>query len=224
MTILRMILRYALRYWRELALVATGVALYSLGSCARARGIALAAWKDSAQVAHQHSADAVAKYSASDHATTAVAVDLDSARAAWRRTLAASTAAAQHGAPSLPGPALGPVLAPALPSPLVAAGESLDRSCHAYQTTCEQLQAAARAAIDSLERENALLRRRPPDPVARRFQPFVAGGYDVLARAPALRAGGDVRVAGDWRLVVDVERRIVPGDTTRLAVWIRKSF
>lgn len=207
-------LRWILRYWRELALLVAGVALYALGSCARSRGLAVAAWQDSVRVAHEHAAEAVAAYQAADHATTAAAVDLDSARAAWRRAL----------------PRVRPDTVPS-PAQIIhqvdtlrLAGERLDRTCTAYQSRCEQLQAQARATIDSLQRETRLLARRPPDPAARRLQPSAALLYDPVHRELAGRAGAELRIAGDWRLTADLSRRLFQHDTTRLYVGIRRTF
>jgi multidrug efflux pump subunit AcrA (membrane-fusion protein) len=206
------------RYWREVALLVAAVSIYYLGSCARARGEAVRAWQDSVAVVHQHAAQAIREFSEAARASHTAAVDLDSARAAWRRALLGSRAVR----PRLDVVGLGPASVAPMPSAMIAAGQALDMSCTTYENACERAQRAAQAAIDSLKRENQLLRRRSPDPSQTRFSPFLGLGYVVPSHAPALRAGLDGRIGGGWHVSSDVTVHLVRGDTARWALWITK--
>ena len=208
-----------------LALVGALVIAYVFGRCAQKRGAELSAWKDSTAVAHVQSKRAVEAFQREERITQAALVHLDSARRELLRAVAKEEAK-EEARPvlGLGAATLAPLPATVPRNPLILPALELERSCTAYQSQCERLQAAATAAIDSLEHENDLLRRRPADPAERLFQPFGSIGYDPYSRVGSLRAGGELRLWRDWRLAADVERRLVAGDTARFNVWLTRRF
>lgn len=200
-----------------LLLLAALAVAYLFGRCAHDRGVALEAWKDSTAIARKSSEEAVEAFRREQLATSAAAASLDSARAAWERAVGMDTLEIQ--ATTLAA------LPATLPrNPLLTPGLRLAQACTVFQSACERATAAASAAIDSLERENALLRRRPADDQEPRLAPFAAGGYDLGARVPVAKLGAELRLARDWRLSLDASRRLAPGDTTRLTAWVTWRF
>jgi hypothetical protein len=182
------------------------------------------AWQDSARVAQQHAVVAVAAAERADRASADARRALDSARRAWR----APRPRIQVDTLLIPPDS---AAVRALLHELAAErdreatrGDALDRSCTAYESACERAKRTAHAAIDSLQRALRVLEQRPPDPAARRLQAIGALGYDLWAQVPALRAGLDWRIAGDWHVAADVTRRLARGDTVRVAVWVAKHF
>jgi hypothetical protein len=79
--------------------------------------------------------------------------------------------------------------------------QELAKRCDAILTTCQQRVAAANNLADSLRKQVADLKAQkkvsPP-----RFSAFTEALYDVLAREPVLRAGGDMRIVGPLSLTV----------------------
>jgi hypothetical protein len=79
--------------------------------------------------------------------------------------------------------------------------QELAKRCDAILTTCQQRVAAANDLADSLRKQVADLKAQkkvsPP-----RFSAFTEALYDVLAREPVLRAGGDMRLVGPLSLMV----------------------
>lgn len=224
------VIAWALRHWRDLALAGALAAVALTSRCAAERAREAAEWKADYQAATAGKVAALRELAQARAATDRMSESLDSAVSWWSSYVAGLESAAPRISPITPPATSEPPDTAGTSDPrvaeLVRRGNELLRACTAYRSSCKEERARSSAAIDSLKRVITVLEHRPSAGPERAplLSPRVGGGWDPVARAAAVGAGADVRLWGRWQLSAEVVQPLARGEEARAFVGLWRRF